>query len=130
MSLSLIWDADLKFHAGPDGPSLDLDSNDPAVVSPMQGLAYALMGCMGMDVVHILQKGRHDLKGLLVSFDSERAATAPKRYTKIHLTFHVTGDIAEDVVRRAIDLSHEKYCSVSNSLREDIVFETSVTITK
>ena len=129
MSLSVIWDADLRFHAGPGGPALNLDSSSPTALSPMQVLAHALMACMAMDVVHILQKGRHDLRGLSVSFDSERAATPPKRYTKIHLAFTVAGDIPEDVVKRAIELSREKYCSVLNSMREDIAFTTSVKIT-
>ena len=93
----------------------------------MQALAYAVMGCMAMDVVHILQKGRHDLRGLIVRFEGERAADQPKRYTAIHLIFDVTGNVPEDAITRAIALSHEKYCSVSNSLREDIAFRTSVT---
>jgi putative redox protein len=128
MSLSLIWDSDLDFHAGPDGPALSMASSRPDTVSPMQALAYAMMGCMAMDVVHILQKGRHDLKGLSVEFGSERAPEPPKRYTKVHLTFNVTGNVPKDVVDRAIALSHEKYCSVSNTLRPDLEFTTTVNI--
>ena len=89
-------------------------------------LAQAIMGCMAMDVVHILQKGRHDLKALTVSFGGERAAEAPKRYTKVHLTFHIRGAVPKDAIERAIALSHEKYCSVSNTLRQDLVFTTSI----
>ncbi len=128
MSLSLIWDSDLHFHSGPDGPSLQMASSDPALLSPMHALAYALMGCMAMDVVHILQKGRHDLKALSVDFGSERSAEQPKRYTKVHLTFTVTGNMPKEAVERAIALSHEKYCSVSNTLRPDLEFTTSVII--
>jgi len=128
MALSLIWDGDLRFHAGDGGPAIKLDSSDPHVVSPMQGLAYSLMGCMAMDVAHMLQKGRHDLKGLTVEFAGERAPDVPKRYTKVHLTFRVTGAVPKDAIERAIALSHEKYCSVSNTLRQDLVFETSIEI--
>ena len=128
MALSLIWDSDLDFHAGPDGPALAIASSRPDVVSPIQALAYALMGCMAMDVVHILQKGRHDLRGLTVSFNSERSSEQPKRYTKIHLTFDVTGNVPREAVERAIALSHEKYCSVSSTLRTDLEFTTSVNI--
>src|SRR4051812_39487074 len=127
MSLSLIWESDLNFHAGP-GPELKLASSDPDRLSPMQLLAHALMACMGMDVVHILQKGRHDLKGLSIEFGSERAPEPPKRYTKVHLTFNITGNVPIDAVERAIALSHEKYCSVSNTLRRDLEFTTSVNI--
>jgi len=96
----------------------------------MHALAYAAMACMGMDLVHILQKGRHELKGLKVHFDGERAADYPKRYTAMHLRFEVTGDVPEDAVARALELSHEKYCSVSNSIRTDIAFTTSFTVSK
>jgi putative redox protein len=128
MSLSLVWDSELDFHAGPDSPELKLASSREGVYSPMTLLAQAIMGCMAMDVVHILKKGRHDLQGLSVSFTGERAAEAPKRYTKVHLTFHITGPVAKDAVERAIALSHEKYCSVSNTLRQDLVFTTSIEI--
>jgi putative redox protein len=128
MSLSLIWESDLTFHAGPDGPALSMASSSPDLLSPMHLLAHAIMGCMAMDVVYILQKGRHDLKGLTVAFNGERAPEAPKRYTKVHLTFTVTGNVPADAVERAIALSHEKYCSVSNTLRPDLAFTTSVTI--
>jgi putative redox protein len=94
----------------------------------MQALAYGLMGCMAMDVAMILQKGRHDLKAMSVHFDGERAVTAPKRYTQIHVRFDITGPVPEEAVARAIKLSHETYCSVSNSLRQDIDFTTSYRI--
>ncbi len=124
--MSLIWDSELDFHAGPDSPELKLASSRDGIYSPMTLLAQAVMGCMGMDVVHILQKGRHDLQGLTVEFGGERATEQPKRYTKIHLTFRVKGNVPKEAVERAIALSHEKYCSVSNSLRQDIVFTTSI----
>lgn len=126
MALSLVWDSDLDFHAGPDSPELKIASSRDGLYSPMTLLAQAIMGCMAMDVVHILQKGRHDLKALTVSFTGERAPEAPKRYTKVHLAFHITGGVSKDAVERAIALSHEKYCSVSNTLRQDIVFTTSI----
>ena len=127
MSMSLIWDHDLNFHAE-GGPALNLASSSPDAYSPMQILAHAIMGCMAMDVVHILQKGRHDLKALSVEFSSERAPEPPKRYTQVHLTFNVTGSAPQDAIERAIALSHEKYCSVSNTLRPDMEFTTSVII--
>ena len=126
MALSLVWDSELDFHAGPDSPPLSIASSRDGLYSPMTLLAQAVMGCMGMDVVHILQKGRHDLKTLTVSFTGERSAEQPKRYTAIHLTFHVGGNVPKEAVERAIALSHEKYCSVSNTLRQDLVFTTSI----
>jgi len=128
MSLSIIWQGGLKFTAGPAGPPINLDSSAPGVLSPMQVLAYAVMACMGMDVAHVLQKGRHDLQKLEVTFEGTRAPKPPKRYTGIHLHFAVTGSVPDEAVARAIDLSRTTYCSVSNSLREDIEFKTTFTV--
>ena len=129
VSLSLDWQGDLKFSNSDGSPSIQLDSNDPAVASPPQALAYATMACMAMDVVHILQKGRHDIKALKVGFEGQRAEDHPRRFIAMHIRFDITGNPPDEAVRRAIDLSHEKYCSVSNSIREDIKFTTSFTIT-
>lgn len=126
--LSLEWHGDLKFSTPEGFPPISLDSGDPAVPSPMQALAYGLMGCMAMDVAMILQKGRHDVKALSIHFEGDRADTQPKRYTRIHVRFDVTGPVPEDAVARAIKLSHETYCSVSSSLRQDIDFTTSYRI--
>lgn len=127
--LSLEWHGDFKFSNAAGFPPIQLDSGDPNVPSPMQALAYGLMGCMAMDVVLILQKGRHDVKSLSVHFEGDRAESHPKRYTRIQVRFDITGNVPADAVERAIKLSHETYCSVSNSLRPDIDFTTSYTIT-
>jgi putative redox protein len=119
-TLNMVWQGDLKFASEPpDGP-ISLHSSTPGVVSPTQALGYAVMACMGMDVVHILQKGRHDLRALSVRFDATRAAEHPRRYTHIHLHFDITGHAPAEAIQRAIDLSRSTYCSVLNSLREDI----------
>ena len=127
MALSLVWDSDLSFHAE-GGPALNLASSSPDAYSPMQLLAHAIMACMAMDVVHILQKGRHDLQGMTIEFHGERAETHPKRYVKVQLTFNIKGNVPAEAVERAIALSHSTYCSVSNTLRPDMEFTTSVNI--
>lgn len=124
--LTLVWQKDLHFKSGADSRPIELESSSPTTMSPMHALAYSVMGCMGMDVVHILQKGRHDLRGLAISFEGERAPEAPKRYTAMHLHFEVTGHVPEDAIARAIQLSREKYCSVMHSLRDDIKFTTTI----
>ena len=129
MALTLVWDDELNFHAE-GGPQLRLASGSPDAYSPVQLLAHAIMGCMAMDVVHILKKGRHDLRGLSVHFNGERAETYPKKYVKVHLTFHVTGAVPKDAVERAIELSRTTYCSVSNTLDPAMTFTTSVEISQ
>ncbi len=95
----------------------------------MQALGFALAGCMAMDVVHILRKGRHDLKGLKVDLTAERAPEDPHRFTSVKLEYTINGPVPRDQVQRAIDLSHEKYCSVWHSMRQDIPFEATFTVT-
>jgi putative redox protein len=130
VSVSLDWQGDLRFSNSEGSPAIQLDSSDPAVSSPPQAFAYATMACMAMDVVHILQKGRHELKAMKVAFEGQRAEEHPRRYVAMHIRFDITGNPPDEAVRRAIDLSHEKYCSVSNSIRTDINFTTSFTVTR
>ena len=109
--------------------SMTLDSAGKEGPSPVQALIFALAGCMGMDVVYILQKGRHELRGLKVSLVAERAPEDPHRVTSLKADFAVTGTVPKDQIQRAIDLSHEKYCSVWHSMRQDIPFETTFSVT-
>src|SRR5947207_2682148 len=124
-TLTLKWQGDLRFVNGDVGPPIELHSSTPGVVSPTQALAYSVMACMGMDIVHVLQKGRHDLQALSVNFSGIRAQEHPRRYTSIHLHFDITGGVPDQAVARAIELSRTTYCSVSNSLRPDIDFKTT-----
>ena len=105
-----------------------LDSAGQAGPSPVQALAFALAGCMGMDVVHILRKGRHALRGLRVALTAERAQEDPHRVTAVSIDFTVAGAVPKEQVQRAIDLSHEKYCSVWHSMRQDITVETRFSV--
>ncbi|HTL46268.1 MAG TPA: OsmC family protein [Vicinamibacterales bacterium] len=128
-TLELVWQRDLIFEGRSARAKMTLDSAGEESPSPMQALAFALAGCMGMDVVHILRKGRHDLRGLSISLTGERAQEDPHRFLSFELVFHVTGPIAPELVQRAIDLSHEKYCSVWHSLRQDLALATRFEVT-
>ena len=81
---------------------------------PMETLLAGTGGCTAYDVVLILKRGRHDVRGCTVKLTTERADTDPKVFTKIHMQFTVTGKgIAPAAVERAIAMSHDKYCSAS-----------------
>lgn len=83
-------------------------------VRPMEMLLIGMGGCASFDVVHILRKGRHDVRDCEAFLEAERAESDPKVFTKIHLHFVVAGNgLAEAAVDRAIRLSAEKYCSAS-----------------
>ena len=83
-------------------------------VRPMEMLLLGMGGCSEFDVVHILKKGRHDVRSCEVELTAERADTEPKVFTKIHAHFKVGGvGLTEKAVERAVKLSAEKFCSAS-----------------
>ena len=81
---------------------------------PMELLLAGTGGCSAYDVVLILKRGRHDVRGCSVKLTSERAEVDPKIFTNIHMQFSVTGKgIPASAIERAIAMSHDKYCSAS-----------------
>lgn len=118
--VSLLWEGDLRFSSGPDEPALVLDSEAAAGPSPMQALGYAVMACMAMDIVHVLQKGRHPLEGLRSALVGTRAEDHPRRFVSVEMIFTITGNVPREATERAVQLSREKYCSVFNSMAPDI----------
>ena len=97
--------------------------------SPVELLLLAAATCTASDVVIILQKQRVKLEALDIEVDGTRRDDEPRRFTAIAFHFRVRGEGADDVkVRRAIDLSIEKYCSVIASLAPDIPISYDVTI--
>lgn len=129
MSLSLDWLGELHFKNSAGSPAIDLQSSSPGVASPPQALAYATMACMGMDVVHTIQRGRHNLRAMSITFEGERAAEHPRRFVSMRMHFDITGVVADHVVERAIELSRTKYCSVWNTLKEDVALTTTFAVT-
>ena len=110
------------------GPTVTIDGAGKAGPSSTDSLLLGLMGCMSIDVLMILEKGRVTVNSLETRVEGERASEAPKHFTRVRLTFVLEGPSPEDrsKVDRAIELSRDKYCSVLHSLRPDIEFETAV----
>ena len=93
---------------------------------PMETVLAGTGGCTAYDVVLILKRGRHDVRGCSVKLTSERADTDPKVFVKVHMHFSVTGKgIPAAAVERAIAMSHEKYCSASIMLGKTATITTS-----
>ena len=93
---------------------------------PMETVLAGTGGCTAYDVVLILKRGRHDVRGCSVKLTTERATTDPKVFTKIHMHFTVTGKgIPAAAVERAIAMSHDKYCSASIMLGKTAAITTS-----
>ena len=87
-------------------------------VSPMELILVGLAGCTGVDIADILEKKRQPLKALNVKVRGKRSEDHPKIYKEIEVTYLIWGEgIDPKAVERAIQLSEEKYCSVSAMLR-------------
>ncbi len=93
---------------------------------PMETVLAGTGGCTAYDVVLILKRGRHEVTGCELKLTSERSEVDPKVFTRIHLHFVVSGrNLTETAVARAIELSHEKYCSASIMLAKTAEITTS-----
>jgi putative redox protein len=113
----------LAMDGAPDGGGRNLAPR------PMETVLAGTGGCTAYDVVLILRRGRHDVRGCQVKVTSERAPADPKVFTRIHMHFTVTGrGLKDEVVARAIALSHEKYCSASIMLGKTAEITTSHTL--
>ncbi|SHK86700.1 OsmC family protein [Rhodothermus profundi] len=89
--------------------------------SPMEMVLLALMSCSAMDVVSILQKMRAPFVDLQVEVQADRAETHPRVFTHIHLTYRVIGRaLKPEQIARAVQLSQEKYCSITAMLRPTV----------
>lgn len=126
----LTWTGDLTFQATSGQASLTLDSHGKQGPSPMQSLAFALAGCMGMDLVHILQKSRTPFSAVRASLSGRRPVDPPSRFLAITLHFEIDGEATDAQVQRAVDLSRDKYCSVWNSMRQDIDFQVTFAVNR
>jgi putative redox protein len=130
VNATMEWDGEEQFTGFVGKHEVGFDGSADAAPTPVQTLALSLMGCMSIDLVHILTRGRHPVRSLKTIFHGERAGDPPRRFTKIRLEFELTGLMESEHVERAIDLSREKYCSVWGTLRPDIELIVSFTINK
>ncbi len=125
VTLEMEWEGGLRFRGRAGAREMRLDGDSGSAVSPVEALVLALGGCMASDVVHILVKGRVDVKGVSARLVADRAPEDPRRLVRVDLRFALRGPLPADKVERAIALSREKYCSVWHSLKPDIAFTTS-----
>jgi len=124
MSLAkVIFTRGLQFVGEASSGHAVVMDGDPGVggnntgLRPMELLLVGLGGCAGMDVVSILRKKKQELTGLEVTVRGQRAENYPKKYTDIEIDFLIKGrNISEESVKKAIDLSMNKYCSVKAAL--------------
>ena len=132
MKSKVVWKGGLSFTGTADGSYLiPLDASKSAGgqdlgFRPLQLFAVGLVGCTGMDVISILQKKRQDVTDFEVSAVIERADQHPKVFTKILITYSITGkNISKQAVERAVELSEKRYCGAQAMLQKaaDITHE-------
>ena len=113
----------LTMDGAPDGGGRNLAPR------PMETVLAGTGGCTAYDVVLILKRGRHDVRGCRVAVKAERAPADPKVFTAIHLHFTLEGKgLTQTAVERAIALSHDKYCSATIMLAKTAAVTTSFEI--
>ena len=96
---------------------------------PMEMVLLGTGGCSAYDVVLILKRGRHDVRGCEVELKADRAPEDPKVFTRIEMKFTVRGRaLNRDAVMRAVQLSHDKYCSATAMLARTAQITHSVEI--
>ena len=119
---TLTWDKELIFVGRTqEGYEIDFDAHVQWGCKPTDSLLLSLAGCMGIDIVMFLQKMRMQLASFKIDIVGERNPTPPQYYKAIEMVLKIAGkDLDPKKIDRAIKLSHEKYCSVYNSLRKDM----------
>jgi putative redox protein len=111
----------LNMDGAPDGGGRNLAPR------PMETLLAGAGACTAYDVVLILKRGRHDVRGCEVKMSADRAQTDPKVFTRIGMHFVVSGvGLPPAVVERAVKLSHDKYCSAVAMLGKTAQIDCSV----
>jgi putative redox protein len=120
MKTTTTWKKNLEFESRQEHNSILLDGNKKHGFGPKALLLSGLAGCSGVDVVEILEKMRIEFDSFEMDTEATLTEDHPKIFKEIHITYKLKTDPAnEDKVRKAIDLSLDKYCGVSAMLRKN-----------
>ncbi|MCS7243265.1 MAG: OsmC family protein [Candidatus Calescibacterium sp.] len=135
MKSELIWNEGLRFIGVTESNhAIILDSKKDvggfeSAPTPMEILSIALMGCTAMDVISILKKMRQEVEDFRIFFEGQRKEEHPKIFTKIKLIYQFRGkNLSYENIRKAVELSQEKYCSVSHMLKKSTEIEYEIRI--
>lgn len=129
-SVAISWEGAMRFRGGAPGkPTSLVDADGGEAPGPMVTLLLAAAACSGADIVSILEKMQVTLREFTVEVNGRRAPDHPKRYLTLHFSYRFVGEgLDEAKARRAIDLSHQKYCSVLHSLNSDIAITYDIAL--
>ena len=131
----LNWKGNFRFEAKTEkGFSINFDAlakygGEETAPTPMETVLAGLAGCTSFDVVTILKKKRQDILGYSVEAEAERSEEPPEVFTKIHIKYIIKGrNVSKEAVKRAIQLSYDKYCPVGAMLKKTAEITTSYEI--
>jgi putative redox protein len=136
MESTINWTGNMSFSGGtPSGHQIKMDASEEvggqnSGARPTELVLHAVAGCTGIDIISILQKMRLEPTSFQMDITGDRAEDHPKRFTQIHIHYALEGELPEDKVIRAIQLSKDKYCSVSHSLNAEMTASYSINGTK
>ena len=132
MELTVKWNEKMAFSGTtPSGHEIKMDAapdvgGENTGARPTELLLNAVAGCTGIDIISILHKMRLEPSSFQMDVKGERADDHPKKFTTINIHYALEGDLPEEKVVRAIQLSKDKYCSVSHSLSAEISASYSI----
>lgn len=125
------WKHDGVFETEQEGNKITIDSDRKVSLSPKALLLSGLAGCSGVDIVDILKKMRVPFSDLSIEVETEQTTEPPKVFKDIFITYSIKSDPSnEDKIRKAIDLSLEKYCGVSAMLKKNSAIEYKLQLVK
>ena len=120
MKTTTTWKHGQAFESQLEQNVFSIDGNRKEGPNPKALLLSAIAACSGIDIVDILQKMRVQFSGLVIDVEAEQTTEHPRVFKDIWITYKLnTVKENEDKVRKAIDLSLEKYCGVSAMLRKN-----------
>lgn len=134
MKVELVRTEGAQFRAENEAGRVTWISGSPEIgaseqgIRPMENVLASLAGCSAIDVLLILQRGRHTVTTLKATVEGERVDAVPAVFSKIHVHFTVGGDFDAKKLERAVTLSMEKYCSVVQMLQPTVEITHSVTL--
>lgn len=134
-SIQVEWRGGLSFETEVDGFKIMLDARSEAGGNsrgprPKPLMMVALAGCTGMDVASLLKKMRIEVESLKVSVEGELTEEHPRHYVSMHILYDFKGkDLPLDKLQRAVELSQDKYCGVSESYRKAMKLSYEIKVT-
>ena len=132
MKIKLDWNSKMAFSSiTPSGHEIKMDAAEEdggsnSGARPTELLLNAVAGCTGIDIISILTKMRLNPTKFHMDVEGKRADDHPKKFTEIHIHYSLEGELPEEKVVRAIQLSVDKYCSVAHSLSATIHVSYSI----